>query len=547
VSPPISESGSTSASKRRRWLLPAFVTLVVVLGADYAAHRVRLSRLYALSLPSFARMDEQAHAGRVPAELFADVGTLRDEWFARWTARPSAHPGVLRIIAIGDSFTFGEEVERQLAYPELLEQRLRDSGFADVEVVNLGMSWHGIGQASRIADWAETRLQPDVVLVGPSITHLERDQTFNHGLPSRSRYFHGRYVLDGDDLRWLAPIGDGAEDRFNAYYRFVPSFRYLRYDRHAPELLMAPLPLDRELRNPFYYSALSPDDEGDALYARILKRLRAQRATMLVDFEASRLDTARAANIPALLAPALHGIFYQRPGWHLTATGNHVVAGLFFDLLTGATPVVDLITLSRVEPTATAHPGALPRLGQWHALELHAGGKLAGVLVNPDDDAEPIDLRPSAALLFLCAEGAALPDCRGLLLAEPLGTPVELEHNGVRRPLDVTWLAPEVPLARVTVDMQLDGTLLAGGRRVARLGSGVRATEHARRADLFASASTDLHALSGEGPVELMMSGDQPRRIVVGKFARRSQAVTPSVVTGPRIVKDAQARTVLVQ
>lgn len=75
-------------------------------------------------------------------------------------------PGTLRILALGDSYTFGDHVDTEEAYParleEALELRLRR---VPVEVVNAGVN--GFGILDEIALWrkAGSRLDPDAVLL----------------------------------------------------------------------------------------------------------------------------------------------------------------------------------------------------------------------------------------------------------------------------------------------------------------------------------------------------------------------------------------------
>ncbi len=45
-----------------------------------------------------------------------------------------------KILAIGDSLTFGYEVSREKAWPALLQAKLRKQGFAKLQVINAGMS-----------------------------------------------------------------------------------------------------------------------------------------------------------------------------------------------------------------------------------------------------------------------------------------------------------------------------------------------------------------------------------------------------------------------
>ncbi len=78
----------------------------------------------------------------------------------------SKAPGTLRILALGDSYTFGDHVDTEEAYPARLEVELgRRLPAIPVEVVNAGVN--GFGILDEIALWekAGSRLDPDAVLL----------------------------------------------------------------------------------------------------------------------------------------------------------------------------------------------------------------------------------------------------------------------------------------------------------------------------------------------------------------------------------------------
>lgn len=79
-------------------------------------------------------------------------------------ARP---PGRIRVVCLGDSWTFGAGVDQDQAYPQQLEARLRRAfPAADVEVLNLGVMGHSSFQGREVLRRIALPLRPDAVLIG---------------------------------------------------------------------------------------------------------------------------------------------------------------------------------------------------------------------------------------------------------------------------------------------------------------------------------------------------------------------------------------------
>ncbi|MBK8097595.1 MAG: SGNH/GDSL hydrolase family protein [Planctomycetes bacterium] len=79
-------------------------------------------------------------------------------------------PREFRVLAFGDSFTYGQGVRLDLTWPQVLEQRLRTALARPCEVINCGFA---VGYLIRNPDgydrWLQSdglRFQPDLVLVG---------------------------------------------------------------------------------------------------------------------------------------------------------------------------------------------------------------------------------------------------------------------------------------------------------------------------------------------------------------------------------------------
>lgn len=84
---------------------------------------------------------------------------------------PAKPPGVTRVLALGDSFTFGHAVAAAEAWPQVVEMLLAASRGRRWEVVNAGVSGHGTGQALLLYRKLEGQVQPDVVVLGFSVVN----------------------------------------------------------------------------------------------------------------------------------------------------------------------------------------------------------------------------------------------------------------------------------------------------------------------------------------------------------------------------------------
>lgn len=93
-------------------------------------------------------------------------------------------PSTYRIVCIGDSFTFGQGVGDDEAFPAQLEQLL-DARFpaADVQVLNAGVPGYGTVDELRYLESRIERLDPDLVIV----QFLSVNDFHNNGAPALGR------------------------------------------------------------------------------------------------------------------------------------------------------------------------------------------------------------------------------------------------------------------------------------------------------------------------------------------------------------------------
>jgi lysophospholipase L1-like esterase len=142
----------------------------------------------------------------------------------RTTPFPPRRPGVVRIMAVGDSQTYGQALDAGWVYPEALERVLGRA--LPVEVLNLGVSGHQSEDILKVVRRFLPELRPDLVVYGMCL---------NDFLPSGiSQYEH----LEAYALPLPAGLRDGLVERARLV-RFVQhgydaALRrlHLRFDFH---------------------------------------------------------------------------------------------------------------------------------------------------------------------------------------------------------------------------------------------------------------------------------------------------------------------------
>jgi lysophospholipase L1-like esterase len=138
-----------------------FVAMALILDRTVAARLCGLSH----SLPSTAGFIFPPRTvvdySTPECQFRASINSLgfRDREFS-----VSRSPGVLRVVAIGDSFTYGWGVAQSLPWPKLLESVLGREGYS-VEIANLGKPGASPRDYAELAAKAIPILKPDIVIV----------------------------------------------------------------------------------------------------------------------------------------------------------------------------------------------------------------------------------------------------------------------------------------------------------------------------------------------------------------------------------------------
>ena len=366
--------------RSRKWLGVVAVNIALLVGALYLSHR-RFLRSISAQLSGDPSLLAQS-SGLSPA-LVRDLGQVSDDPARRNIAATRRPADVaLRILALGDSFTYGVEVTPAASYPQILSARLTELTGKHLEVLNFGNGWYGAAQTYRLWDQQARGTNPDLVLLGPETCFLERELTFNHAEDQLRDYLHGRYILDGDGLRFIDVLGTSREERFDAYYSFLPTWQYLRYDTKPPTAMRGFLPANKTIANPFYYSRLSGEAEQAELLRRYTRGILQSGAPLvfLQRDEACLKAVGRAANLATAEFQAPEAAIYRQPGGHLSGAGNALLAETYLQVISGGT----LGEPERIELS----DGRADRRIDWSAvtgIELYLDQQRAAVLIKSPD------------------------------------------------------------------------------------------------------------------------------------------------------------------
>ena len=107
---------------------------------------------------------------------------------------PPKIPGQLRILSIGDSFTWGTSVNFDDPYPERLERYLNHSGTRTTyEVVNLGNERTSSPEQVELLHEVSARIQPDLVILGYCLNDAENWKNPKGVLALRGRLAVGNF------------------------------------------------------------------------------------------------------------------------------------------------------------------------------------------------------------------------------------------------------------------------------------------------------------------------------------------------------------------
>ena len=116
-------------------------------------------------------------------------------------------PNTIRIIALGDSWTFGHNVAAEQSYPKRLVALLRsDFPEKNIEVLNLGMLAYTSHEGLKLLQRKALAMRPDIVLIGYSMNDASISGWHDKDVfvPKRKRFSLKHFITENSELYKLA-------------------------------------------------------------------------------------------------------------------------------------------------------------------------------------------------------------------------------------------------------------------------------------------------------------------------------------------------------
>ena len=194
----------------------------------------------------------------------------------------------IRIGAFGDSHTYGSEVDKTESYPYQLQMMfIEKHPHKKIEVLNFGTGGNSFQEQFFLWEAYRRKYQLDYILLGPRGFHSDRDNTFKHNFDMYHglRYPKHRFILtkEGVSIKEVSIARqrekEKAEEilkkRYKTYYRLIPSWTALRYDKKPFQIWEFLFPFLRDkLTNPFYYTDLPEWVEIPKINKILLEKIR---------------------------------------------------------------------------------------------------------------------------------------------------------------------------------------------------------------------------------------------------------------------------------
>ena len=252
----------------------------------------------------------------------------------------SKKKGFIRIGTFGDSHTYGVEVDKIASYPYQLQQ-LFDKHFPNknIEVLNFGISGHSFQEQFFLWEKYAQMYKLDYILFGPRGLHFDRDVTFRRNFGSYLNFPKSRFILSKNKLKLVHIKGNTPKERYKNYYKLIPSFTALLYDRKPFKIWEWLFPfLRNNMPNPFYYTRKTISKESSQINKLLLQKIRTlngKKILFMTDHQRlfkpyQSVEKLYNLNFVPLKSPRL----YERFG-HRSSLGYEQVAKIYFHGLIG--------------------------------------------------------------------------------------------------------------------------------------------------------------------------------------------------------------------
>jgi len=343
--------------------------------------------------------------------------------------------GIVRIGCFGDSLTHGDEVNDIFDYPSVLQDIFDNAGYKNIEVLNFGTGGYGFQQAFILWEYLGKEYNLDYILLGPEGFHYERDRTFNWQFQRgyndvRFDSFHSRYILENNgEARLVDSIGVTHIERVRNYWRFIPRFRYLRFEWEPPMFLISPLAClsqNKKLkRNPFYYKN-DVNKELDDIYKILLNRMCDSTSYVILGHSSKGIvnlgkDIKRNNFFAAQIDKPFH-FPYVAFANHCSPCGNKAVAQQFFDLIANKPETtLTMLRVKDIDEQPMSNSLIMKKICEYKDIAIEINNVKVGRFYNIDfsevDICDPPYCTPvknslegAASLLALKSKGANITD-----------------------------------------------------------------------------------------------------------------------------------------
>ena len=186
LTPPRSKRGASLL----KGVVVSLVSTVVALGLIEIAFRLFFTGV------------EKAAVSDIPRYDYLPEGAYqaRDYYYP-----PEKAPGVFRIIAVGDSFTFGGKMHFDDSFSKRLERMLNlNEHQRKVEVLNWGISGYSTVQEAELVQQAMERYNPDLIIVQITLNDAELQP---YRVTHKYQNERGKVVLSNPILKYWKSLG----------------------------------------------------------------------------------------------------------------------------------------------------------------------------------------------------------------------------------------------------------------------------------------------------------------------------------------------------